>query len=403
MEAAIRRITWWAMLTDELNQLCRRPALGLVVVAGGLLLGLLIGVLFVHGSDSSKAANRTTSAPIASWQPRINPHATQASTRRSRARAVLAPATAGTNGANSMPVPQRGKLDAAMSSGVGRVRQLGGEAAAAVWIGGDAQPLLSGPTRVLHRMWSTSKAVVTIAALEATNDTPDHVLGSAMTDAIRRSDNCAIRRVIVGLQDRVNKGVAGAVEAFERVLTMAGVGLQRSPQSGSVEQACVRYLHTHQGGLPGSDLGVAPLFGTAEWSQHDAISFAHSLSEGVYGASGAYLLRLMGLPKEPPLEEPSPPSAPLPGWGAGAAFPASWKPAWKAGWGGSQDDPPHYLATQIVVLHLGATPVAVTAIFVPTTEPPNDNPGITRAPEALEFMFRAVRYGLEEEHVGGVQ
>ena len=252
-------------------------------------------------------------------------------------------------------------------------------------------------------MWSTSKAVVTIAALQATNDQPDPVLGSAMTDAIRRSDNCAIRRVIVGLQDRVNKGVPGAVAAFERVLATAGARLRRGPQTGSVEQACVPYLDSHQGGLPGSDLGLAPLFGTAEWTQDDAISFAHSLSDGAYGAPGASLLRLMGLPKEPPLEEPPPPSAPPLDWGAGAAFPASWKPAWKAGWGGSQDEPPHYLATQIAVLHLGETSVAVTAIFVPSKEPPNDNPGITQTPEALERMFTAARIGLEQEQVGGVR
>jgi hypothetical protein len=165
----------------------------------------------------------------------------------------------------------------------------------------------------------------------------------------------------------------------------------------------VRYLDGHQGELPGSDLGVAAEFGTAEWTEYDAISFVHALSEGVYGRAGTSLLTLMTLPKQPPLEEPPPPSAPPLNWGAGAAFPANWKPAWKAGWGGSQDDPPHFLSGQIVVLDLADVPVAVTAIFVPKREPATDNPGLTAAPRALELMFAAARDGLEDEHVGGVR
>ena len=155
----------------------------------------------------------------------------------------------------------------------------------------------------------------------------------------------------------------------------------------------MHYLDNHQEGLPASDLGVVPQFGTAEWTEDDAISFAHALSEGAYGKAGAYLLRLMGLPKEPPLEELQQPSAPPLDWGAGAVFPGSWKPAWKAGWGGSQDQPPHYLGGQIAVLHLGALPVAATAVFVPRIEPPNDNPGLTRAPQAIELMFKGARAG----------
>jgi hypothetical protein len=92
-----------------------------------------------------------------------------------------------------------------------------------------------------------------------------------------------------------------------------------------------------------------------------------------------------------------PPAPPMWLQGAGAAFPAGWSPAWKVGWGGSRDDPPHFLAGQVVVLHLGAVPVAATAIFVPRHEPSNDNPRITEAPEALENIFRAARVGLEEE------
>lgn len=391
------------MLTDQLDQVRRKPALALIVLAGGLILGVLVGVVFAHGGGSAGAASSAARPVIAARSSQAYSPVTGTNNSAPGRQATLPSASAGSNGATSTQTAHRTALSSALHYGIEQADALGGEAAAAVWVYGDAQPVLSGPTGVPHRMWSTSKAVVTIAALQATGDQPDPVLWSAMTDAIRRSDNCAIRRVIVGLQDRLNEGIAGTVAAFERVLATSGVRLARAPQSGAVEQACVRYLDSHQGGLPGSDLGVAPLFGTAEWTQDAAISFAHFLSEGAYGAPGAYLLALMGLPKEPPLEEPPPPSAPPLDWGAGAAFPANWKPAWKAGWGGSQDDPPHYLATQIVVLHLGGIPVAVTAIFVPKNEPPNDNPGITDAPEALERMFTAVRVGLEQEQVGGVK
>lgn len=390
------------MLTDLPNQVRRNPALALIVLAGGVILGVLVGVVFAHGRNSAGAANSTARTVIAARSSRASSVASTGDDA-SGGHATLPPATAGSNGAASAQPERRAALSSALKYGVERADALGGEAAAAVWVGSDQAPVLSGQTSTPHRMWSTSKAVVTIAALEATGDRPDPVLWSAMTDAIRRSDNCAIRRVIVGLQDRLNEGIAGTVAAFERVLAASDVRLTRAPQSGAVEQACVRYLDSHRGGLPGSDLGVAPLFGTAEWTQEDAISFAHALSEGAYLASGAYLLGLMGQSKEPPLEEPSLPDAPSPNWGAGAVFPASWRPAWKGGWGGSQDDPPHYLATQIVTLRLGDTPVAVTALFLPVREPPNDNPGITNAPEALERMFTAVKIGLEKEQIGGVR
>ena len=402
MEASVFRVAWRAMLTDQLKQVRRNPALALITLAGGLLLGVLAGVIFEHGGASAGRANGDARATIARSS-QTNSAAPGGRAGASSRAATLPPATAGSNGATDSPIRPREILSAALRDGVDRARGLSGEAAAAVWVYGDAQPVLSGPTAVPHRMWSISKAVVTIAALKATDGRPGSVLSTAMTDAIRRSDNCAIRRVIVGLQDHLGAGIAGTVGAFERVLATSGARIERTPQSARAEQACVRYLDNHQGTLPGSDLVAVPQFGTAEWTEGDAVSFAHALADGAYGAYGDGLLRLMRQPKEPPLEEPPPqPALPL-DWGAGAVFPADWAPAWKGGWGGSQDSPPHYLASQIVVLHLGRTPVAVTAIFVPKAEPPNDNPGLTNAPAALERMFNAARRGLEEEQIGGVR
>jgi hypothetical protein len=307
-------------------------------------------------------------------------------------------------GPMNTPMPERQTLRAALSAGVARADALRGQAAAAVWVDGDRHPVTSGPVMSPHRMWSTSKAVVAIAVMQAVRDQPDPMLRSVLEDAIARSDNCAVRRAIVGLQDRLGKGLAGTEAAFEHVLLAAHARIKGPPQIAAAERACVPYLQAHRAGLAGGegDLGVVPEFGTAEWTEYDAISFAHSLSDGDYGVAGEYLLRLMMLPKGLPLDEgPAPPSVPPPDWGAGEAFPASWSPAWKAGWGGSQLHPPRFLAGQLVVLHIGRTPVAAAAIFVPGTEPATDNPGITDAPQALELMFEAVKEGLQAEWARG--
>jgi hypothetical protein len=309
-------------------------------------------------------------------------------------------ADAGASAAEIHASPSRAGLRAALQRGVREADALGGEAAAAVWISGDAAPLSSGPVSARHRMWSMSKAVVSIAALEGVDDRPDSVVSSALADAIRRSDNCAIRRVILGLQGGSNRGVAGAVAAFEGVLAKAHARIEAAPQAAVAEESCMGYLERHRGGLPGGDLGVAVQFGTAEWSVLDAIAFTHALGDDVYGAPGEHLLELMARPKEGPLEEPAPPAAPPLDWGAGAVFPNSWHPAWKAGWGGGRERPARFLAGQIVVLRLGHTPVAVVAVFLPNVQPTVDNPGITQAPQALEQIFSAVRSGLRTERVG---
>jgi hypothetical protein len=396
------------MLRGQLDRVRRNPRLTLMALAGGLLLGLLVGIVVDAHSGGSVHVAGTTATTVftahasrrahSSPGPAIRSTLSPAPADANRSGSAQAPADANRSG--SAQAPPREALQAALNRGVQEAKQLDGEAAAAIWVDGDSQPVLSGPVLVPHRLWSMSKAVATLAALGAVNDRPDPVLSSAVTDAIRRSDNCAIRRVIVGLQDRLGAGTPGAVRAFEQILATAHARLEQAPQAASAEPACVRYLDSHQGGLPGSDLGTAAEFGTAEWTEYDAISFAHALSAGAYGFPGADLLKLMALPKEPPLETPEPPSSPPLDWGAGAAFPAAWRPAWKAGWGGSQNRPPRFLAGQIVVLGLARTRVAVAAIFVPRAEPATDNPGITRAPQALELMFEAARTGLEDEHVG---
>jgi hypothetical protein len=372
-------------VADPRRALRLNPVLVAIVLAAGLLAALVVGVILALRDGATPTSTR--SDPIGA-------------TSRSSRGEPFAGMGAETGTEQVQAVPSRARLQAALQRGVRQADALGGNAAAAVWVSGDPAPLSSGPVSARHRMWSMSKVVVGIAALEAIDDKPDLVLSSALADAIRRSDNCAIRRVIVGLQKESKRGVAGAVAAFAEVLANAGARIEAVPRAAIAEEACVRYLTRHRGGLSGGDLGVAAQFGTVEWSVRDAIAFAHALGDGAYGAPGEHLLELMARPKESPLEEPAPPSAPPLDWGAGAVFPSAWHPAWKAGWGGSRERPASFLAGQIVVLHVHRTPVAVAAVFLPNVQPTDDNPGITAAPQALELIFTAVRSGLRSAHMG---
>lgn len=362
-----------------------------IMLAAVVLVLLIVVVIFARRGGAVGGAGRSDATNGVG-----HPSSSRESLRRSSERLAAGVDARGAKANNA-----RVRLQAALDRGLQSANELGGVASAAVWISGDAQPLLSGPVSAPHRMWSMSKAVVSIAALRAVNDRPDPVLSSALADAIRRSDNCAIRRVIVGLQESVKRGISGAVAAFENVLAEAGARIEGAPQAAAAEEACVPYLDRHRGGLSGGDLGAVPQFGTAQWSVLDAIAFTHALSDGAYGAPGAQLLGLMAKSKEAPLEEPAPPSAPALDWGAGAAFPSAWHPAWKAGWGGSRQRPAHFLAGQIVVLQVSGRSVAVAVLFLPGLQPAVDNPGITAAPLALERIFAAVRSGLQVERIAG--
>jgi hypothetical protein len=372
------------------SRIRRGRALMALALMGSLLVALIVGLIVAHRGGSVRVVRRSQATGVGGRSvPRGSFARLRARIRDSR------------QAVSSRTDPSRVRLQAALDQGVRRAGELGGVAGAAVWVDGDPRPLLSGSVSVPRRMWSMSKAVVSVAALQAVHDRPDPVLRSALEDAVRRSDNCAIRRVIVGLQEHLNEGVSGTVAAFDAVLGDAGARIETAPQAAAAEDACVGYLDRHRGGMSGSDLGIAPQFGTAQWSVLDAIAFTHALSEGAYGASGAYLLDLMTMPKEGPLEEPAPPSAPALDWGAGAAFPSAWRPAWKAGWGGSRLRPARFLAGQIVVLRPPNAGIAVAALFLPGMQPADDNPGITTAPQALERIFAAVRFGLQTEHPAG--
>jgi hypothetical protein len=244
-------------------------------------------------------------------------------------------------------------------------------------------------------MWSMSKPVAVIATYKAAQRQGEAFgasLVTAATDAITRSDNCAERRIILGLQ-QLTGGLAPALSAFDEVLAQAGDMEARTPERATLsEPTCLVYFRQRAPtNVPNAE---AWEFGTDEWTVAQAAGFAHALAEGVYGSAGKFALTLMAMPKRAALtsiEGPSGDHIANLQWGAGTVF-APWNPAYKPGWGGSQQD--DFLTGQIVVLESADPPVAIAAMFYPTEEPPTDDVGATPGPVALEAMFDRIREAL---------
>ncbi len=266
----------------------------------------------------------------------------------------------------------------------------------ALWLNGWSSPIVvSAGTPTYGRMWSMSKPVAVIATYRAAQrqgESLDTSLVTAATDAITRSDNCGERRIILGLQ-QLTGGLAPALSAFDEVLEQAGDREDRTPERATLaEPTCLAYFRLRAPtDIPNAE---AWEFGTDEWTVGQAAGFAHALADGVYGSAGRFALTLMAMPKQPPLtsiEGSSGDHIANLQWGAGTAF-APWHPAYKPGWGGSQQG--DFLTGQIVVLKSADPPVAIAATFYPTEEPPTDDVGATAGPVALEAMFDRIREAL---------
>jgi hypothetical protein len=271
-----------------------------------------------------------------------------------------------------------------------RAERLGGTAQAAIWMAGWPKPVVTGSEAPM-RMWSMSKVVVSLAMLQASGGRLSSESRDAMRAAITRSDNCAIRRVTLGLQD-LTHGTEGARAGFDSVLAAAGIHTPRVTQQQTPEPVCQRYLQAHGHNLK-DPMGVAVLFGTAEWTLTDAVQFARALADGKYGRDGEYVLRLMSEPKERDPHLKSFEFTADVDFGAGRAL-SRWSPAYKSGWGGSQNGSRDYLLGQIVVPTGLPRKVAMAVAFHPDVQPLHDDPGATDAPMALETMLSTLDRGV---------
>ena len=281
------------------------------------------------------------------------------------------------------------RLAQALERGIHEAHRLGATAQAAVWVEGWSQPVERGDDlRRPMRLWSLAKPVVAVATLDAVRRSgaqpPPPELGSAMTAALTRSENCRQRRVVLGLQ-ALSGGPLGAREPIRRVLASAGAREVVLPQRPlPPEPSCRAYLGRSGAGLADPYAPTLP-FGTARWTARDAIAFGHALGNGRYGDAGSEVIDLMRQPKDRSREMQSPGEYTADvRWGAGRSF-TRWRPAYKAGWGGSSTGT--FSASQLALIDVRGRRVAIFASFQPRVQPPRDDPGATDAPTAIEAIF----------------
>lgn len=248
------------------------------------------------------------------------------------------------------------------------------------------------------RMWSMSKVVTAVALLRANDwgDAPGEKLSpeveEALVAAFTRSENCPQRRIVLELQHSLGDSPARAREALAEVLRTAGGEARPGSEIAPPDAGCVEFLEG-QSEIP-DPMAPALLLGTSEWRVGDAARFMHALGEDAYGkATSRMVLSLMREPKQRSREAlPGEFTAPV-DWGAGRAL-GRFEPAYKAGWGGTQQAA--FMAGQMALFDPpSGGPVALAVVFHPAVEPSIDDPGLTRAPEALETVMRALVEGLE--------
>jgi hypothetical protein len=303
---------------------------------------------------------------------------------------------------NPAPAARRRKLSAALARGVGRGAALGGAVEAAAMLGPWRRPVLAvsdpgGASRWM-RMWSMSKIVTMVTLLRELGwgKTAGRALSPevrrAERAAVTRSENCPQRRVVLELERAAGGSSSKARAAVARTLRMAGAEARVASEIEAPEPSCVEYLEgQHEIADP---LAPALLLGTSTWRVGDAVRFIHALGAGVYGPALSHrVLTLMRAPKAASHEALSSEYTPPVNWGAGRAL-AGLDPAYKAGWGGTQQG--EFLAGQIALFdlpHGGWAAVAV--MFHPDVQPPEDDPGRTAAPRALELSMGSLAAALE--------
>lgn len=370
------------------------PAPLALALLGGVLAGVLLGWMIQRG-DSPAAVAAIATSPAGSTDLPALPKNHSAKVVQPEAGVLSGESAEPDTQPSGASAPAAGlassdTLVADLRRGVAAAKtKFGGRAEAALLIDGWARPVLAGDAGGRMRMWSMSKPVTAVAVYERPSGGPQPTLQNAIDGALRASENCRQRRVVLGLEE-LTGGVAQAREAFRSVLARAGArGVSVPPEPANAPPECQQYLTTE--GAPGikQPLGPALQLGTSEWTVADAAKFAYALGAGRYGAAGERVVALMRAPKRrsSELADPSEYSA-RENWGAGTAL-ADFQPAYKAGWGGYLTG--QYLAGQLVVMRIGGHSVGVAAAFHPDTQPRSDDPGDTKAPAALETIFRALR------------
>jgi hypothetical protein len=302
---------------------------------------------------------------------------------------------------------RRAALAGALRRGVEGADRLGGVTEAAAILPGWSEPVVAPGGREGRgrwmRMWSMSKIVTAVAMLRAKGwgeergEPLSPEVEEALRAAITRSENCPQRRIVIELQHSLGDSVQRARQAVADALRMAGGKAHPGVEVEPPEAACTEYLEGQED-VP-EPLAPALLLGTSEWRVGDAARFMLALGENAYGAAiSRYLLGLMREPKELSREAlPGEFTAPL-DWGAGRAL-SRFDPAYKAGWGGTQQGA--FMTGQMALLEIPAGRAAVAVMFHPAVQPSIDDPGLTSAPAALEAVMRSLARELDAHQQPG--
>ncbi len=304
----------------------RRALLRRILLVAGCL--ALLAVLIDLSLDKIRDTTRASVSPAAALAPRTQ---------------SAAPAEGKPSGSRGSVLRTRKREMArfrfALERGVAQARDLDGHVQAAVWVDDWPAPIAVGDDlRRPMRMWSLAKPVEAVAALQFASRKRVQLTAGftlAMERALRRSENCSARRIVLELEQLAG-GPAGARVAFAAVLRDAGArAVVASQREGAAVQSaqCAAFLEREGTGLTDRD-GEAVLFGTARWTVIDAVRFARALANGTYGPAGAGVLETMAKPKQLSREPGAVFTADLL-WGAGLAF-RGYRHAYKAGWGGTQ-------------------------------------------------------------------
>lgn len=270
-----------------------------------------------------------------------------------------------------------------------------GHLRAAVMLDRAPQPLVRpAAAGTALRTWSMIKAVTALTLLEQPGALRDPALTRFLEGALRRSDNCAQRKLTLELERRLGGGPAAVLSAIRSTVTRAGATINVAEAQRSTQGSPACAAPQYPARLSGTDASAdVELLGTTRWRPADAVRFVHGLRATVFdpAAAGA-VLALMAAPKLPSEEIGADARLSVaPPWGAGRTFAAPcWHLAYKAGWGGSNHG--DFVAGQMGAVDLpGGRWVAFSVMFEPVVQPATDDPGRVHADSVIEQALTRVK------------
>jgi|GEM_PF-1192098 len=341
-----------------------------VALAAGLLLGVILAVV-IDVADSSE------------------PTKTTGETAR----------TVETGQESAAKIESPWRRDEVMAALMNSARQTAalypGDVEVAVTVNGWPEPAAVNAD-VPHAIYSMAKPVSAMECLDASG--ADQLPKPTML-ALTGSSNCGQRITVKRTQDKLGSSEA-VVDNFNAYLKKAGVDRlvpnSLEPDSLDPTDPTCNATEFDPAEIESSAKAKIPQFGTFEWDIVDASRFALAMAEGSdgpFGETAEVVLEAMRQPKGPSRDgredgSTLPPESPGwdYNWGAGLAFPKSWTPAFKSGWGGIRNGE-RYKASQMAALDAEGIPVGVAVTFEPEYQPVDDTIGLSQETYAIQKVM----------------